>query len=281
MEFKTLSNTSTEDILSVFNLSFSDYIVPFHLSLEQLTTKIAAEKINPDLSVGAFENGRLVGFILQAEKTGSGEKIIYNGGTGVIPEARGKGLVRKMYDFIIPILKERNADTLLLEVIEGNAAAIRAYENLGFNKVRRLLCFNGNINAEKESAEVSVQELKDFQWEKLSAFWDIEPSWQGSVFVLNPMPENYITLGAYVGEKLVGYIIYGPAAKKVYQIAVDKDHRKQGVGTKLFNAIRERNNGEAISLNNVEDTAEDTHLFLTQTIGLKNPVSQFEMKRSI
>lgn len=281
MEFKTLSNTSTEDILSVFNLSFSDYIVPFHLSIEQLTTKIAAEKINPDISVGAFEDGRLVGFILQAEKTGNGEKIIYNGGTGVVPESRGKGLVRKMYDFIIPILKERNADTLLLEVIEGNDAAIRAYENLGFNKVRRLLCFNGNINAKKENAEVSVQELKDFQWEKLSAFWDIEPSWQGSVFVLNPMPENYITLGAYIGEKLVGYIIYGPAAKKIYQIAVDKDHRKQGVGTKLFNAIKERNNGEAISLNNVEDTAEDTHLFLTQTIGLKNPVSQFEMKRSI
>lgn len=114
MELKTLSNTSTEDILSVFNLSFSDYIVPFHLSIEQLTTKIAAEKINPDISVGAFEDGRLVGFILQAEKTGSGEKIIYNGGTGVVPESRGKGLVRKMYDFIIPILKERNADTLLL-----------------------------------------------------------------------------------------------------------------------------------------------------------------------
>jgi GNAT superfamily N-acetyltransferase len=69
--------------------------------------------------------------------------------------------------------------------------------------------------------------------------------------------------------------------QKVYQIAVDKDHRKQGVGTMLFNAIRERNNGDVISLNNVEDTAEATRLFLTQVIGLKNPVSQFEMKRSI
>ncbi len=44
IEFKTLSNTSVEDVLSVFNHSFSDYIVPFHLSEEQLTTKIAAEK---------------------------------------------------------------------------------------------------------------------------------------------------------------------------------------------------------------------------------------------
>ncbi|OCA75385.1 GNAT family N-acetyltransferase [Chryseobacterium arthrosphaerae] len=281
IEFKTLSNTSVEDVLSVFNHSFSDYIVPFHLSEEQLMTKIVAEKIDFEISVGAFENDKLVGFILQAEKTGNGGKTIYNGGTGVVPESRGKGLVRKMYDFIIPILKERNADTLLLEVIEGNNAAIRAYENLGFHKVRRLLCFNGNINPAEGNTEISVRDMKDFQWDRLSAFWDIEPSWQGSVFVLDPMPESYITLGAYADEKLVGYIIYGPAAKKVYQVAVDKEYRKQGIGTKLFNAIREKNNGETISLNNVDDISEDSAAFLSKTVGLKNPVSQFEMKRSI
>lgn len=281
MEFKTLSNTSIEDILEVFNLSFSDYVIPFHLSKEQLEAKIAAEKLNLNLSVGAFENGRLAGFILQAEKIENGEKIIYNGGTGVVPASRGKGLVRKMYDFIIPTLKEKNADTLLLEVIESNEPAIRAYENLGFNKVRRLLCFNGNIRSDKENAEIAVRNMKDFQWEKLFAFWDIEPSWQGSVFVLEPMPENYINLGAYVGEKLVGYIIYNPAARKVLQMAVDKDYRKQGIGTTLFNAIREKNGGQTIALNNVDDSSENTRKFLSEKIGLNNWLSQFEMKRPV
>lgn len=281
MEFKTLSNTSIEDILEVFNLSFSDYIVPFHLSKEQLEAKIIAEKLDLNLSVGAFENGRLAGFILQAEKVENGEKIIYNGGTGVVPGSRGKSLVRKMYDFIIPALKENNAETLLLEVIEGNEPAIRAYENLGFNKVRRLLCFNGNISSGKENDEVVVRDLENLQWERLSSFWDIQPSWQGAVFALDPMPENYITLGAYTGEKLVGYIIYNPVARKVYQIAVDKNYRKQGIGTKLFNALGKRNGGEPVSLNNVDDTSENTSTFLEKTIGLKNWLSQFEMKRSI
>ncbi|WP_223599726.1 GNAT family N-acetyltransferase [Chryseobacterium sp. GVT01B] len=281
MEFKTLAHITTDELLSVFNHSFSDYVVPFHLTKEVLVSKIAAEKLDMNLSAGAFEDGKLVGFILQSEKVENGEKIIYNGGTGVVPESRGKGLVRKMYDFIIPVLKERNTNTLLLEVIEGNQPAIRAYENLGFSIVRRLLCFNGSIKQGKDNAEVSIKDLNDFQWEKLRSFWDIEPSWQGSVFVLEPMPEKYVTLGAYIDEKLVGYIVYGPAAKKIYQFAVDKGFRNQGIGTTLFNAISKKNGGQAIALNNVDDSSENTSKFLSERAGLNNWLSQFEMKRPI
>ncbi|MBP1167105.1 ribosomal protein S18 acetylase RimI-like enzyme [Chryseobacterium sp. PvR013] len=281
MEFKTLTNITIDELLSVFNHSFSDYVVPFHLTKDVLVAKIAAEKLDMNLSAGSFENGKLVGFILQAEKMENGEKIIYNGGTGVVPENRGKGLVRKMYDFIIPILKERNANTLLLEVIEGNQPAIRAYENLGFSIVRRLLCFNGNIKPGEENAGILIKDLKDFQWDVLCSFWDIEPSWQGSVFVLEPIPENYITLGAYDGDQLAGYIVYGPAAKKIYQFAVDKKYRNRGIGTMLFNAIREKNNGQTIALNNVDDSSENTSKFLSEKIGLNNWLSQFEMKRPI
>lgn len=281
MEFKTLANTSIDEILSVFNHSFSDYIVPFHLTKEVLISKIAAEKLDMNISVGAFEEGRLVSFILQAEKIENGEKTIYNGGTGVVPESRGKGLVRKMYDFIIPLLKERNADILLLEVIEGNKAAIRAYENLGFTIVRKLNCFNGNINSGKGNTTVTIKELTAFQWDKFGSFWDIEPSWQGSVFILEDMLRDCLILGAFRDEILVGYIIYNPVSRKIYQIAVDKNHRNQEIGTRLFDGINEINNGQTIAFNNVHDTSENTYTFLEKTIGLNNWLSQFEMKRNI
>lgn len=278
MEFRTLTNVSVDEILEVFNLSFSDYIVPFHLTKEMLTSKIAAEKLDMDISVGGFEDGKLVSFILQSEKIEEGQKIIYNGGTGVVPESRGKGLVRKMYDFIIPVLKERNADILLLEVIEGNAAAIRAYENLGFTIVRKLLCFKGNISSGKENKEITIKEMDEFPWDSLRSFWDIEPSWQGCVYVLDPMPESYTTIGAYADEKLVGYIIYNPLARKIHQIAVDKNYRKQGIGSILFNTIAD---GNPIAINNVDDISIETRTFLDHKIGLENWLSQFEMKRAI
>ncbi len=278
MEFKTLANVELDELLAVFNLSFSDYVVPFHLTKEVLAAKIIAEKLDMSISVGAFEEGKLVSFILQSEKLEDGQKIIYNGGTGVVPESRGKGLVRKMYDFIIPVLKDRGADVLLLEVIEGNAAAIRAYENLGFTVVRKLLCFKGNIQAGLKNTAVIIKEIKDFQWENLRSFWDIEPSWQGSVYVLNPMQGNYQALGAYWDEKLVGYIIYNPGAGKVLQVAVHKGYRNQGIGAGLFTAIAD---GQPIAVNNVDDRSKETNAFLDKKIGLQNWLSQFEMTRNI
>ncbi|MDR2237928.1 MAG: GNAT family N-acetyltransferase [Chryseobacterium sp.] len=277
MEFKTLANISIDELLAVFNLSFSDYIVPFHLTREMLTSKIAAEKLDLNISVGAFEDGKLISFILQAERTEDGKKIIYNGGTGVVPESRGKGLVRKMYDFIIPVLKDRGAEVLLLEVIEGNAAAVRAYENLGFTVARKLLCFKGAILSEAGNPDITLRKINEFDWEKLRLFWDIEPSWQASVFALNPMPENYVVLGAYADENLIGYLIHNPFAGKIYQIAVHKEYRKQGTGKALFAAIAA---GQPVSLNNVEDTSKNTRIFLEKA-GLENWLSQFEMKRII
>lgn len=281
MEFKTLAHTHIDELLSVFNYSFSDYVVPFHLTKEVLIAKIEEQKLDMNISVGAFEEGKLVGFIIQAQKNENAESIVYNGGTGVIPESRGKGLVRKMYDFIIPVLKERNATSLLLEVIEGNHTAIRAYENLGFTIVRRLLCFKGNINHREGNTEVTIRELKNFPWNILRSFWDIEPSWQGSVYVLEPMPADYIALGAYIGDQLIGYMVYGPTVRKIYQIAVDKNYRNRGVGTRLFNAVMQRNGGEAVIVNNVDDSSEETAKFLSERIGLNNWLSQFEMKRTL
>nr|WP_315026192.1 GNAT family N-acetyltransferase [uncultured Chryseobacterium sp.] len=278
MEFKTLANITIDELLAVFNHSFSDYVVPFHLTKEVLISKIKAEKLDLNLSVGAFEADKLVGFILQAEKEEDGQKIIYNGGTGVIPESRGKGLVRKMYDFILPVLKERKADVLLLEVIDDNKAAIRAYENLGFMIVRRLLCFNGNISPKMTDSDTTIKKLENFEWETLRSFWDIEPSWQGSVFVLNPMPETYQALGAYSGGNLVGYIIYNPGSRRVLQVAVHKEYRNQGIGTRLFTAIAD---GKPIAINNVDDTSKETEAFLDKKIGLQNWLSQFEMTRNI
>jgi ribosomal protein S18 acetylase RimI-like enzyme len=276
MEFRNLADLNITDLLSVFNLSFSDYVVPFHLTLEQLKSKINAEKIDMNLSVGAFQSDQIVGFILQAEKVEDGKRMIYNAGTGVIPDYRGQGLVRKMYDYIIPMLRDRKTDILALEVIEGNEPAIRAYTNLGFKISRKLLCFKGTIKASEKYAEIQIQQMNTTQWGIFKSFWDIEPSWQSSVIVLDQMRNDLVILGAYEMDKLAGYAIFNPATGKVYQVAVDKKQRRKGVGAKLFKVIGEMSEGSVTVINNVDDSSENTSQFLTR-MGLENWVSQFEM----
>jgi ribosomal protein S18 acetylase RimI-like enzyme len=280
MEFRNLADLNITDLLSVFNLSFSDYVVPFHLTLEQLKSKINAEKIDMNLSVGAFQSDQIVGFILQAEKVEDGKRMIYNAGTGVIPDYRGQGLVRKMYDYIIPMLRDRKTDILTLEVIEGNEPAIRAYTNLGFKISRKLLCFKGTIKASEKYAEIQIQQMNTTQWGIFKSFWDIEPSWQSSVIVLDQMRDDLVILGAYEMDKLAGYAIFNPATGKVYQVAVDKKQRRKGIGAKLFKVIGEMSEGPVTVINNVDDSSESTPHFLSR-MGLENWVSQFEMTNNI
>ncbi|PZO22830.1 MAG: GNAT family N-acetyltransferase, partial [Flavobacteriaceae bacterium] len=50
IQFQTLEKSSTEEILEVFNSSFSDYIVPFRLTLPQLEGKITNDSVRMELS---------------------------------------------------------------------------------------------------------------------------------------------------------------------------------------------------------------------------------------
>ncbi|MNI98996.1 hypothetical protein D3C73_1579610 [compost metagenome] len=65
------------------------------------------------------------------------------------------------------------------------------------------------------------------------------------------------------------------------QIAVDKNYRRQGIGTELFRIIEKLSGGQVVSVNNVDDTSENTSAFLEKRVGLKNWLSQFEMNREI
>ena len=95
IEIKTLEGVSFDQIEEVFNLSFSDYYFKIHFTKKQLEDKFEHENGMLELSVGAFENKKLVGFILHFYAVEKGEKVVYNGGTGVIPSKRGQGLAKK------------------------------------------------------------------------------------------------------------------------------------------------------------------------------------------
>lgn len=278
MDIRTLKGIDNITILTAFNESFSDYFVPLRLSLNQLESKIIADKINLELSVGVFENGKLIAFILHGFDIVSNQKVVYNGGTGVIPKKRGFGLTKEMYLFILPLLKEQGIDKIILEVISKNIQAIKSYKKTGFKINRKLACYKGSFNP-INNIELEIKTLKNYQWEKMESFWDITPTWQNSKGVVDILKKENVSLGAYISNELVGYLIYNPNSNRIQQIATNKNNRKKGIASKLITELALKY-GNTFSIINIDKKATDL-IYFFDSLGFEEYLEQLEMELEV
>lgn len=274
--FNTLQGISLDELTETFNLAFSDYLIPLKLTGEQLQTKMQAENTQLHYSVGAFDNGKLVGFILHAFDTEDNRKKIYNGGTGVIPSHRGNKLTVKMYEFILPILQQNQIDEILLEVISENQQAIKSYEQVGFCLNRKLDCFSGEVNlSPKENNNIIYSDINPIKIINKQSIGEVRPSWQNTINSIERIADKVQLTGAFEDRKLVGYIVFNPTGKRIYQIAVSQNHRRQGIGSTLVHELTKQY-GSQWSIINVDQHANSTIDFL-KAIGLKHNLTQLEL----
>lgn len=281
-EFKTLDTTSFAQITETFNEAFSDYSVPISFKEKQLIDKFASQGGRLDISVGAFENERLVAFILHFEDDKNGVKYVYNGGTGVIPSYRGKRLTSKMYDFILPILKAQNINRLILEVFTDNLSASKIYQSQGFEIKREVACFSGELKQTEATIldkAIQILPLTTLDWSNATSLWDFSPTWQNSISTLKRLHNDLLIFGAKNDQELIGYIVFNPKLKRIHQLAVSKDYRNKGIGSTLLNRVLKEEK-ERISLINVDCSAENIRNFLEKR-GLSNFVNQFEMEMKL
>ncbi len=276
MEIRTLAGISAKEISECFNKAFSDYAVPLNFSAEELKNKMINDGVDLQLSSGAFHNGKLIGFVLHGIGYVNGKKYAYNGGTGVIPEARGQSLTRNLYEFITPKLKDQDINSCVLEVIDSNKPAIFTYQKIGFDKTRNLSCYRGFIKKEKRIPSISIGENLSPNWESIKEFWDWSPTWQNSQEAVERSCEKLKTITIERSGNRFGYLIYDPTSGKVIQFAVKKEFRNQGFGTLLFSELTKRLQKEIIIIN--IDSQDLNTLSFLGSIGLKPYIDQYEMK---
>ena len=278
MLIRHLTEQDTPDLLNTLNSAFADYIVPFQLNAEQLQFKIKSENIVSDWSLGVFDSDRLVAFIMHGVRKENGKTVVYNAGTGVLPEYRGQGLVGKMYDFTQPFFEENKVNELVLEVIEKNQSAIRAYEKNGFTIRRKLLCFVGELKPISHQSAASIEPLHELLWEDLQLFWDISPSWQTAIPSMDIAQPT--AFGAFIDSQLVGYVLFNPVNNRICHIAVAAQYRRKGIGTQLFAEVQKQLPNEKVQFNNIDEAAENLKSFL-EKLGLANNINQFEMSKNL
>ena len=87
-----LKDEDFSKVHETFLEAFSDYLITFQLTREQLERHILLNAVDLNLSVGCFQDERLVGFTLNGFGMWGGKSTIYDAGTGVIPELQKAGI---------------------------------------------------------------------------------------------------------------------------------------------------------------------------------------------
>ena len=283
MEIKSLEQTNFETIFKAFSQAFADYEI--QLNAEELKTMLKRRGFNPSLSFAAFEGEDIVAYTLNGIGNFKGIKMAYDTGTGTLKEYRGQGLATKIFEYSIPYLKTANISHYLLEVLQHNTKAVSVYRKIGFEVTREFNYFswaNDEINNEINNigTPCSIEKIDIEKYHCVSDFWDFYPSWQNSFESIQRAPEDFISLGAFVEDKLTGYCIFAPVSGDITQIAVDKPHRRKGIASLLLHEISKLNENAKMKLVNTDISCSSIVKFLKMK-NIEILGKQFEMIKEI
>lgn len=175
MEYWTLENTDSVCIYEAFTQAFSDYQVSVDMPFKSFETMLKRNGFMPAVSVGAFADRTLVGFILNGVRDWDNEKTVYDLGTGVIPDFRRTGIMGELLNLVSTICIKNKISMYQLEVIQDNEKALTLYKKQGFRINRILNCYQltgkikepgyikcGNWNIRKNYKMINGQRSKIF-----------------------------------------------------------------------------------------------------------------------
>lgn len=136
------------ELVEVFNLGFSDYLLPMVMDEAGLADHIACNDIDLACSRVAVDV-EPVAFALAARRATEA----WIGGMGVASAYRRSGLGARTLTAAIEAVAAQGVDTVWLEVLEDNAPALALYERLGFERVRHLEVWSLPPDPERDTVE--------------------------------------------------------------------------------------------------------------------------------
>lgn len=285
MEYRSLTNTTTKCIHEAFLQAFSDYQVPMNMSLETFERKLKRNGFKPEVSAGAFENGRLVGFVLNGVREWAGEKTIYDTGTGVVPEFRGTGIGNKLLNLVNELCIRNHIGVYLLEVLQDNVGAVNLYKKQGFQVKRGLNCYKLSEKSVKLSTGMrgklyQVEKMDKEVWNLVKNFWEYSPSWQNGEDAVCAVENSFGYTLAELEGTIIGYGIVDKVTGDIPQLAVDCRYRRQGIATAILQDLQGQTQGTGLTVINVDERDESLNAFLKQ-MGFQAYVTQYEMIKDI
>jgi ribosomal protein S18 acetylase RimI-like enzyme len=284
-EVRTLDSVSFHDGLRAWNEGFEGYSQAVTMSLSGWLAHIVHEGLEPELSLVAYDGDRPVGCVLSGMRDGEGGKVAYNGGTGVIPAYRGKGVGRLLIDAALGLYRSHGAAEATLEVITTNEPAIALYHRAGYEVTDRLsvLSMDGPAELADNTPDYVLEEtdpptLESINFYRRRAPWQCQ--WQS-------VPDGRVLRAVSPDGSLLGYALVRRRFQAgqprpvvgVFQMGfepglVDSTHVARFLAKAAF-----RDAARCFAMN--IPASDPVTLSVLQEVGLREQVAQFEMRRGL
>ena len=275
IQIRILTPGDLAQLYFTFLEAFADYSVDMHLDRKAFEVRMLSKlHIDWGQSIGAFSGDKMVGFIAHTSNAYQGCLTAYNGGTGVIPAYRGLGLTGHMYDLAKKQFRKYDIAKCVLEVIDSNTHALKAYTQIGFKKTRRLKCYKLMMPAHlPQKISFTVSALNTVMLAKIAV--QVRTSFMDTLEQLSRNQPNEKMILCHQAGELIAYAIFNPANGRIGHLWVREDHRRRGVGASLM-ATAQKYCDRPPTVINVDETDEIAHQFLI-ACGFENQINQWEM----
>lgn len=236
MELKPAHSLTLEELAALFNLAFTDYVGGnVHFTGSTLARFLARDNVDLDLSQIILADGQPVGFGY-IERLGWSSRLA---AFGIVPAASGMGLGKEAMTRLIAQARARGDHQFELEVIEQNTRGVRLYEGVGFQRVRRLVGYDGKPAVLNPEMQRSIPNLESLDIPAVAQLimqhGAADLPWQLAGISLarhSPPDVAYRLDQAYI-------VISNPEAQTIAirALLVPTEQRRQGHATRLLAAL--------------------------------------------
>lgn len=282
-QLRFLAGVPFSRIHAALQAAFADYAINMSYMTEDFLA-VRSRKNGVDLTVspGLFAGGELAGFTLVGLGPWRGRPAAFDSATGLIKAFRGQGHAQAMFNHALPALRERGVRNFVLEVLQENRPAIRAYEKAGFQISRELDCYDihpgcpvaaGPLLAGIELVAAGPDILPSFEE---SAEWPL--SWECSFEAQRRAGGDVVFLAARSDGETVGLAAFHTKLAWLMAVQVKKAWRRRGIGSALLTRVLAGYGrlSERIRADNIQSSDQATKALLERH-GFRRFVSQYEM----
>ena len=266
--FQSLQTIDIQQLTQCLNLGFSDYEQSICFTPDSLRYYLTASGVDLSLSFGAFLEDQPVAVILNSGGVYHGQSVVFDAGTVVVPEHRGKKVFSGLFAYTCEQLKKHGIGRYYLEVLQSNHPAVSIYSKKGFSVQRDYSVLTASGCAHSERDGITAVPYRDFGAFQCSV--SVEPSFEHTIHAVREKPELYEV--RYLHDR--AYCIYAKRNGEIIQMHYND-----------LEALREVMNAvvrqyPAAMAKNVDYRYPDVIQMLTD-IGFREILKQYEMMKDL